>query len=174
MVIDWPTGPEGTDNPVIAGGGTTVKLLGALLADPLGAVTTIGPVPVLPAATVSLICVADTGMTVATVPLIVACVTVSRPVPVIVIVAPMAPDVGFIPEMVTALTVNGAALLITLLLLVTTTLPVVAFVGTLDVIDVSLQLVISETAAGVPLNVTKPLPCAAPKFKPAMTIESPT
>ena len=37
MVIDWPTGPEGKDKSVITGDGTTVKLVGVLLADPLGA-----------------------------------------------------------------------------------------------------------------------------------------
>ena len=114
--------------------------------------TTIGPAPVVPAATVSLICVADTGMTVATLPLIVGLSDGIEASSGDVTVAPMAPEVGFIPEMVVAFTVKGTALLITLLLLVTTTLPVVAVVGTFAVIDVSLQLVISETVAGVPLN----------------------
>ena len=55
MVIDWPTEPEDEDRPVIAGGGTTVKFVGALLADPLGLVTTIGPVPLVVPPTVSVI-----------------------------------------------------------------------------------------------------------------------
>ena len=176
MVIDWPIGPEGEDKPLITGGGTTAKVVGALLADPLGLVTTIGPVPVVPAPTVSVICVDEPGVMVAAVPLIVAVVTVSRPVPVIVTVAPIAPEVGLMPEMVVPFTVKGTALLSTLLVLVTTTfaLPVVAFAGTLTVIEVSLQLRMSDRRAVVAPNFTEVDPfCAAPKFKPAMTIVSP-
>ena len=84
MVIDWPTGPEGEDKLVITGAGTTVKFVGALLADPLGLVTTIGPVPVVPAPTVTVNCVDVPGVITAEVPLIVAWVTVSRPVPLTV------------------------------------------------------------------------------------------
>jgi hypothetical protein len=55
---------------------------------------------------------------------------------------------------------------------VTTTLPVVAPVGTLAVIDVAPQLVI--VVAAVPLNVTAPVPCAAPKFAPVIVTDAPT
>jgi predicted Kef-type K+ transport protein len=54
---------------------------------------------------------------------------------------------------------------------VTTTLPVVAPVGTTAVILVALQFVI---VAVVPLNCTLPLPCEAPKFDPAITTDEPT
>jgi hypothetical protein len=54
---------------------------------------------------------------------------------------------------------------------VTTTLPVVAPVGTGATIDVALQLV---GVAAAPLNVTVLLPCVAPKFAPVMVTEAPT
>ena len=53
----------------------------------------------------------------------------------------------------------------------TTAFPVVAPLGTFTAIVVALQLV---TLAEVPLNVTDPLPCAAPKFAPATAISAPT
>ncbi len=56
-------------------------------------------------------------------------------------------------------------------LTVTTTLPVVAPVGTGTVMDVALQLV---AVACVPLKVTVLLPCEAPKLLPAMITEVPT
>jgi hypothetical protein len=52
---------------------------------------------------------------------------------------------------------------------VTTTLPVVALVGTTATIDVALQLVI---VAVVPLNVT--VPTVVPKFVPMIVTEEPT
>jgi hypothetical protein len=55
---------------------------------------------------------------------------------------------------------------------VTTTLPVVAPVGTAATIDVLLQLVID--VAAVPLNVTVLVPCVEPKFVPVMVTEEPT
>ena len=111
---------------------------------------------------------------VAAVPLIVAVVTVSRPVPVMVTVAPIAPEVGLMPEIVVPFTVKGTALLVTLLVLVTTTLPVVAVAGTFTLIELSLQLRMSDRRADVAPNFTEVDPfCTAPKFKPAMTIVSP-
>src|SRR5947208_10017433 len=53
----------------------------------------------------------------------------------------------------------------------TTTLPVVAPVGTGATIEVALQLV---GVAAVPLKVTVLLPWVAPKFEPAMVTEVPT
>src|SRR5216684_5669771 len=54
---------------------------------------------------------------------------------------------------------------------VTTTLPVVAPVGTGTAILVALQLVGVATA---PLNVTALAPCVAPKFVPEIVTEAPT
>lgn len=54
---------------------------------------------------------------------------------------------------------------------VTTTLPVVAPLGTGTAMLVELQL---EGAAAVPLNVTVLVPCEEPKFVPVMVTEVPT
>jgi len=94
-------------------------------------------------------------------------------VPVIVTGVPTAPEVGLrllmVGEEVVA-TVNVTLLLATPPT-VTTTLPVVAPVGTGAAILVALQLV---GAAAVPLNVTVLDPCNAPKFVPVMVTEVPT
>jgi hypothetical protein len=89
--------------------------------------------------------------------------------PVIVTDAPTAPDVG---ERLLMLgnTVNATPLLFTPLAK-TTTLPVVAPVGTVTLIEVALQLV---TVAVVPLNSTVPLPCVEPKFVPVTVTAVPT
>jgi hypothetical protein len=55
---------------------------------------------------------------------------------------------------------------------VTTTLPVVAPVGTVATIDVALQLVI--VVAVVPLKVTVLVPCVEPKFVPVIVTDAPT
>jgi hypothetical protein len=84
-------------------------------------------------------------------------------VPAIVTVVPTAPEVGDNPE-ITAGTVNVIPLLANPPT-VTTTLPVVAPIGTFAAIDVLLHVTI---VAAVPLNVTVLLPCVAPKFVPAI------
>jgi len=53
----------------------------------------------------------------------------------------------------------------------TTTFPLLAPLGTVTPMLVPLQLL---TVAVVPLNVTKPLPCVAPKFAPVMVTAAPT
>src|SRR5438874_2257003 len=55
-------------------------------------------------------------------------------------------------------------------LTVTTTLPVVAPLGTGATIEVALQLV---GVAAAPLNVTVLVPCVAPKFAPVIVTEVP-
>src|SRR5215472_1687094 len=68
--------------------------------------------------------------------------------------------------------VNKTPLLATPPAAVTTTLPVVAPVGTFAVI---LPLVHEPmVVAGVPLKVTLPFPWLPPKFDPAITIDDPT
>ena len=69
------------------------------------------------------------------------------------------------------LTVNLTPLLATPLAF-TTTLPVVAPVGTAVTIDVAPQLVM--VVATFPLNVTVPLPCVDPKFAPVIVTAVPT
>src|SRR5467141_3247346 len=54
---------------------------------------------------------------------------------------------------------------------VTTTLPVVAPLGTAAVMLAALQLV---AVAAVPLNVTLLVPCVAPKFAPVIVTDPPT
>jgi hypothetical protein len=93
-------------------------------------------------------------------------------VPVIVTEAPTAPEVG--DRLVTvgvASTVNDTPLL-AVPPTVTTTLPVVAPVGTFVTIEVALQLVIEVVA--VPLNFTVLVPCVDPKFVPMIVTEAPT
>ena len=70
-----------------------------------------------------------------------------------------------------ATTVNDTPLLFTPLAF-TTTLPVVAPVGTVATIDVALQLVI--VVAVVPLNFTVLVPWVDPKFVPVIVTEAPT
>ena len=71
-----------------------------------------------------------------------------------------------------AVTVNVTPLLATPPAAVTTTLPVVAPVGTVAVMLEAPQLVI--VVALVPLNFTLPFPCDGPKLDPAITIDDPT
>src|SRR5260370_20729848 len=66
--------------------------------------------------------------------------------------------------------VNATPLLFTPLAL-TTTLPVVAPLGTGATIDVALQLV---GVAAVPLHLTVLEPCVAPKFLPVIVTDAPT
>jgi hypothetical protein len=92
-----------------------------------------------------------------------------KAVPVTVTEAPTAPDVGDNP-VIFGLTVKGTPLLATLAT-VTTTLPVVAPLGTGTTMEVALQLV---GAAVVPLNLTVLLPLVVPKLAPMIVTEVPT
>src|SRR5439155_169330 len=156
---------------VIVGGTVTVKatpLLGACV------VTTTLPV-VAPVGTTATIDVApQLVIDVAAVPLN---ATVLDPcvapkfVPVTVTDVPTGPDVG------TSDVIDGGTVTVKVTPLlgefvVTTTLPVVAPVGTTATIDVALQLVIE--VAAVPLNVTALDPCVAPKFVPVIVTDVPT
>src|SRR5258708_35535105 len=137
-----------------------------LLFTPLAFPTTFPVVP--PVGTVATIDVAvQLPIEVAVVPLnatvLVPCV-VPKFVPVIVTDAPTAPIVGDRLVMFgAATTVNEEPLLFTPLAF-TTTLPVVAPVGTVATIDVAVQLPI--VVAAVPLNATVPVPCVAPIVSP--------
>jgi hypothetical protein len=169
IVTVAPTAPLVGDRLVIAG--ITVKLL-PLLFTPLANTTTL-PV-VAPLGTVVLILVALQLVTVAAVPLK---LTVPLPcvepkfVPVIVTAAPTAPLVG------DKLVILGAdtTVKLTPLLFVpptfTTTLPVVAPLGTVTTMLVAPQL---DTVAVVPLNFTVLLPCVEPKVVPVIVTVAPT
>jgi hypothetical protein len=90
-------------------------------------------------------------------------------VPVIVIDAPTAPDVGN-TLVILGGTVNEEPLL-GMPLTVTTTFPVVAAVGTVATIDVAVQLVIAVAVA--PLNATVLVPWVDPKFVPVIVTDTP-
>ena len=93
-------------------------------------------------------------------------------VPVIETVVPTTPEVGDKLVMLGAgTTVNDFPLLPTPLN-ATTTLPLVAPVGTVATIDVALQLAID--VAVVLLNFTVLVPCDAPKFVPVIVTDAPT
>src|SRR5579862_400103 len=173
IVTDAPTAPVVGDKLVILGADTTVNET-PLLFTPL-ALTTTFPV-VAPVGTVATTEVAlQLPMLVTAVPL-----KLTEPVPwvepkfvpVIVTDAPTAPVVGDTLVMLgAATTVNDIPLLLTPLAF-TTTLPVVAPVGTVATIDVAPQLPI--VVAVVPLNFTVPVPWVEPKFVPVIVTDAPT
>jgi hypothetical protein len=82
-----------------------------------------------------------------------------------VIGVPGAPEFGASPLMPGTMTPKLTPLLVTPPAAVTTTLPVVAPTGTVTAMTEEPQLVM---VAGVPLNVTPPLPCEDPKLDPLM------
>ncbi len=144
----------------------TVKLT-PLLSTPLACTTTL-PL-VAPVGTVTAMLLALQVLTVAVVPLnltvLLPCVA-PKLAPATVTEAPTNADVGVRPEIDGA---GGTAKLTPFVLTplaFTTTFPVVAPVGTFAVMLLALQVVM---AAVVPLNFTEPLPCAEPKFEPALS-----
>jgi hypothetical protein len=169
IVTDAATAPVVGDRLVMLGAATTVKLTPLLARLPT--VTTIVPV-VAPVGTGATIDVVPQLVGVAVVPLnftvLVPCV-VPKFSPVMVTDAPTAPVVG------DTLLMDGATVKFTPLLAtpltVTTTLPVVAPVGTGALIEVALQLV---GVVVVPLNFTVLLPWVVPKFVPVIVTDTPT
>jgi len=169
IVTAAPTAPVVIDRLVRLGAGTTVKftpLLGWL-----DTVTTTFPV-VAALGTVTAILDAPHDVTVAVVPLnlavLVPCVE-PNVVPVIVTAAPTA------PVEIDKLVMAGVTVKLFPLLAapetVTTTLPVVAALGTVTPMLVALQDV---TDAVVPLNLTVLVPCVEPKFVPVIVTAVPT
>jgi hypothetical protein len=168
MTILAPMTAEFPHNVVITG--VTVKVLPLLFA-PLANTTTF---PVLAVkGTVVWILVALQLMTVANTPL-------KETVPLPWVVPKLLPEivtaVPTVPEVGERLVIEGVGRIVkfTPLLLTplakTTTLPVVAPVGTVATIVLALQLV---TVAVVPLNLTVPDPWLAPKFEPEIVTEAP-
>ncbi len=172
IVTDAPTNPDVGFRLVMLGPGAVTVKLTPLLATP-PTVTTTFPV-VAPAGTGTTMLVALQLVGVPAVPLnftvLVPCVA-PKFAPVIVTDAPTNPDVGFRLVMLGAgtVTVKLTPLLATPPT-VTTTLPVVAPLGTGTAMLVALQLV---GVATVPLNVTVLVPCVPPKFVPAIVTEVP-
>jgi hypothetical protein len=171
MVTEVPTGPEVGDRLVMLGGVKTVKVT-PLLAIPLTVTTTL-PV-VAPVGTGATIEVALQVVGVAAVPLN---VTVGLPgvvpkfAPVIVTEVPTGPEVGDRLVMLGGVKTVKVTPLLAKPPTVTTTLPVVAPVGTGAAIEVALQLV---GIASVPLNVTVAPLGVVPKFAPVIVTEVPT
>ena len=93
IVTSVPTGPEAGENPLIDGGGITVKLP-ELVAVPPGVMTEICPV-LAPAGTVAVICSSEmTVSPVRSVPFRVTAVAHVKPVPPIVTSVPTGPEAG--------------------------------------------------------------------------------
>jgi hypothetical protein len=168
IVTDVPTGPLVGDRLVTLGGTVTVKLTPLLARPPT--VTTTLPV-IVPAGTGATMLVADQLVGVAVVPLnfaVLAPCVAPKFVPVIVTDVPTGPVVG------DKLAMLGATVTVKLTPLlanpptVTTTLPVVAPVGTGATMLVADQLV---GVAVVPLNFTVLVPCVAPKFVPVIVTD---
>jgi hypothetical protein len=172
IVTEVATGPEVGVRMLIIGVGTKTVKFTPLLSTPLACTTTL-PV-VAPDGTRATMLVALQLVGVAAVPLN---LTVPLPwvdpklVPVIVTEAPTTPDVGERLLMCGAGTTVKFNPLLDLFETVTTTLPVVAPVGTVATMVVALQLV---AVAVVPLNLTVLVPCVDPKFDPAIVTEAPT
>jgi hypothetical protein len=168
IVTFAPTAAGCGEMPVISG--VAVKLSPSLGALPT--VTNTGP-EVAAAGTVVLISVLVHEVTVAVVPLNLTVLLpwgVPKPVPVMVTKSPVLPEFG-----ITAVTLNPEETVKLMPLLVappatTTTLPVVAPVGTGTTMLVSLQL---EGVAAVLLNLTLLVPGVWPKAAPVMVIVAP-
>jgi hypothetical protein len=171
IVTAVPTCPVVGDRLVIIGACTTVKLLPLLGTPPT--VTTTFPL-VAPLGTGAVIEIAFQLLGIATVPLnvtvLVPCID-PKFVPIIITDAPTAADVGHNLVMLgVGRTVNDAPVLETPFT-VTTTVPVIAAVGTGATILVALQLL---GVAVVPLNVSVLVPCVDPKFVPVIVTDVPT
>lgn len=154
MVTEVPTEADVGERLLMVGGTVTVKRTPLLERAPT--VTTTLPV-VAPFGTGTTILVALQVVGVAAVPLKATVLVPCEPpklLPVIVTEVPIAPEEGERPAMFGGMTVNATALLATPPT-VTTTLPVVAPLGTGTMMLVALQLV---GVAGALLNVTVLVP----------------
>jgi hypothetical protein len=172
IVTVTPTAPLVGASDVMLGDDRTVNAT-PLLAVPLTVTTTL---PVVAAAgTVVTMLVADHDVGVAWVPLnftvLMPCVA-PKFVPVIVTVAPTAPDVGATDVIVgDGATVNTMVALLLTPPTVATTAPVVAPAGT------GVTMLVADHDVGVavvPLNFTVLVPCVAPKFVPLIVTVVPT
>jgi hypothetical protein len=171
IVTGAPTAPDGRERLVTVGVANTVNV-GPVISTPL-ALTTTAPVAA-PDGTVTWMLPAPQLVTVADVPLN---LTLPSPslapkfVPVIVTGAPTAPDDR--ERLVTvgvANTVNVGPVTFTPLAL-TTTAPVAALAGTVTWMLLAPHV---RMLAGVPLNLTLPLPWLGPKFVPVIVTSAPT
>src|SRR6516162_4023878 len=168
-----PGRPEAGFKPAIVGAAVVTVYMTPLLGSPPTLTTTL-PVAA-PLGTVTVMLVALQLVAVAATPLnvtvLVPCVA-PKFAPVIVTEAPTDPEVGLRVVIVGAATVSVKFTpLLTWPPTVTTTLPVVAPLGTVTVMLVALQLV---AFAATPLEFTVLVPCVVPKFVPVIVTEAPT
>ena len=169
MVTEVPTGPDVGFRLTIVGVNVKFTLL---LAKP-PTVTTTATVPAVPmfgAGTTILVALQLVGVVEVplNVTLLVPC-DAPKFVPVIVTEVPNGPEVG--DKLVMLGGTPKATPLLAKPLTLTTTLPVVAPLGTGTIMLVALQLV---GVAAAPLKVTAPVPCDAPKLFPLIVTEVPT
>lgn len=171
IVTEVPMGPEVGDKLVMLGGTITVKAA-PLLARPATATTTFPVVAPLGTGTTTLVALQLVG--VAAVPLnVTVLVPCDEPklAPAIVTEVPTGPEVGDKLVMLGGTTTVKRAPLLERPATATTTLPLVAPVGTGTTMLEALQL---DGVAAVPLNVTVLVPCDAPKLVPVIVIAMPT
>jgi len=173
MVTAVPTGPEVGDRLVMLGATVTVKLT-PLLAKPPTVTTTlpvVAPVGTFTTMLVALQLVAVPADVPLNVTVLVPCVA-PKFVPVMVTTVPTDPEVGDRFVMLGATVTVKLTPALAKPPTVTTTLPVVAPVGTFNTMLVALQLV--AVPALVPLKVTVLVPWLAPKFVPVIVTDVPT
>jgi hypothetical protein len=172
MVTVALTAPLDGLNPVIIGEGSTVKLDTLLTVTPFK-VNDIGPVDA-PTGTVVVILVVVDAMTTEATPLNVSTLSaavVLKLLPVIVMVAPIAPLVGLNPDMDgVGKTVKLDELVTVTPLVLTEIVPLVAPAGTVVVILTGVEAV---TIAKIPLNLTTLLAGVVLKFIPEMVTVAP-
>lgn len=171
IVTEVPTGPKLGLTLVIDGLTTKRK---ELLANPFTVTCKVAFPAANPVGTVATILVELQLETVATRPLNVTVLVPWDPpkfAPLIVMAVPIGPELGMKLEMLGGIVTVNAAPLLGTPPKVTTTLPLVAPLGTGTAMLEALQLV---GAAAVPLKVTVLVPCDAPKFEPLIITEVPT
>jgi len=161
-----PTGPLVGKKLVTVGAATVTEKLVAVVAVPPGVVTEIGPV-VAPEGTVAVICVDESTVKLAAVPLKVTDVAPVRLVPVITTLVPTGPLVGLKPLIVAEVTSNGLRLVAIPSGVETRITPSVAPLGTTAVIWIGASTV---KLASAPLNWTDVAP---ERFAPVTTTEVP-
>ena len=173
MVTEVPTSPEVGLRLLMLGEGVVTVKLTPLLATPPTVTTTLPVVAPLGTGTTMLVALQLVGdaAVLLNVTVLVPCVE-PKLVPAMVTEVPTSPEVGLRLLMLgeDVVTVKLTPLLVAPST-VTTTLPVVAPLGTGTTMLVALQLV---GEAVVPLKTTVLVPCVEPKLVPAMVTEAPT
>jgi len=171
IVIAAPTAPDVGDRLVMFGVARTVKLT-PLLFTPLANMTTFPVVAPVGTGAFTLVALQLVGVdrTPLNFTVLVPCVA-PRLVPVIVMEVPTVPEVGERLVMLGAATTVKLTPLLGTAETVTTTLPVVAPLGTVVTMLVAPQVV---AVAVVPLNVTVLVPWLDPKFVPVIVTEAAT